>query len=222
MKRKTDKDDYGLQTEFERIVREHKAAIYTVCYMFSDDNATVADMFQEVLINIRNGLENFQGRSSAGTWIWGGSASTPAFHTRRSSGAGRMPFRWNWASTSMKRTRTRKDYLTNAVTLLLFGAPTDSFHKFRMLQRIDFAGDSMLECGRKLAAYKAYFMKGRKSRWPAAVLFAPNGFPGLYRADSRYPEEFQGNRQLHPPGGGDGRRTGQAQPSRKVSHQKIH
>ena len=41
-----------------------------------------------------------------------------------------------------------------------------------MLQRIDFAGDSMLECGRKLAAYKAYFMKGRKSRWPAAVLFA--------------------------------------------------
>ena len=83
-----------------------------------------------------------------------------------------MPFRWNWASTSMERTRTRKDYLTNAVTLLLFGAPADSFHKFRMLQRIDFAGDSMLECGRKLAAYKAYFMKGRKSRWPAAVLFA--------------------------------------------------
>ena len=41
-----------------------------------------------------------------------------------------------------------------------------------MLQRIDFAGDSMLECGRKLAAYKVYFMKGRKSRWPAAVLFA--------------------------------------------------
>ena len=44
MKRKTDKD-YGQQTEFERIVREHKATIYTVCYMFSDDNATVADMF---------------------------------------------------------------------------------------------------------------------------------------------------------------------------------
>ena len=76
MKRKTDKDDYGLQTEFERIVREHKAAIYTVCYMFSDDNATVADMFQEVLINIRNGLENFQGRSSAGTWIWRVSLNT--------------------------------------------------------------------------------------------------------------------------------------------------
>ena len=76
MKRKTDKDDYGLQTEFERIGREHKAAIYTVCYMFSDDNATVADMFQEVLINIRNGLENFQGRSSAGTWIWRVSLNT--------------------------------------------------------------------------------------------------------------------------------------------------
>ena len=95
----------------------------------------------------------------------------------------------------------KKDYLTNAVTLLLFGAPAtafilktscgfswwfcgalwvlmgilapaDSFHKFRMLQKIDFTGDSMLECGRKLAAYKTYFMKGRKNRWPAAVLFA--------------------------------------------------
>ena len=65
MKRKTDKD-YGLQTEFERIVREHKATIYTVCYMFSDDNATVADML----------LENFQGRSSAGTWIWRVSLNT--------------------------------------------------------------------------------------------------------------------------------------------------
>ena len=75
MKRKTDKD-YGLQTEFERIVREHKATIYTVCYMFSDDNTTVADMFQEVLINIWNGLENFQGRSSAGTWIWRVSLNT--------------------------------------------------------------------------------------------------------------------------------------------------
>ena len=64
------------QTEFERIVREHKATIYTVCYMFSDDNATVADMFQEVLINIWNGLENFQGRSSAGTWIWRVSLNT--------------------------------------------------------------------------------------------------------------------------------------------------
>ena len=147
----------------------------------------------------------------------------------------------------------KKDYLTNAVTLLLFGAPAtafilktscgfswwfcgalwvlmgilapaDSFHKFRMLQKIDFTGDSMLECGRKLAAYKTYFMKGRKNRWPAAVLFAlwaiaealfvvPEEarkdtliiLAGLYRADSRYPEEFQGNRQLHPPGGGDGR-----------------
>ena len=82
MKRKTDKD-YGLQTEFERIVREHKATIYTVCYMFSDDNATVADMFQEVLINIWNGLENFQGRSSAGTWIWRVSLNTCITYDRK-------------------------------------------------------------------------------------------------------------------------------------------
>ena len=103
--------------------------------------------------------------------------------------------------TVIKVSRLKKDYLTNAVSLLLVGAPctalilktscgfswwfcgalwvmmgilgpADSFHKFRMLRKIDFAGDSMLECGRKLAAYKSYFMEGRKKRWPVAVLLA--------------------------------------------------
>lgn len=69
MERNTEKD-CGLQTEFERIVREHKATIYTVCYMFSDDNATVSDMFQEILINIWNWLEGFRGESGTGTWVW--------------------------------------------------------------------------------------------------------------------------------------------------------
>ena len=87
-----------------------------------------------------------------------------------------------------------------------------------MLQRIDFAGDSMLECGRKLAAYKAYFMKGRKSRWPAAVLFA---LWAIAEALFVVPEEARKD-TLIILAGGDGRRTGQAQPSRKVSHQKIH
>ena len=31
------------------MVRENRSAIYTVCYMFSNDQDEVADLFQEVL-----------------------------------------------------------------------------------------------------------------------------------------------------------------------------
>ncbi len=56
--------------EFTKVVQEHKGTIYTVCYMFSKDSDEVADLFQEILINIWNGFEKFRGDSSIRTWIW--------------------------------------------------------------------------------------------------------------------------------------------------------
>ncbi len=58
------------EKEFEKIVREHRATIYTVCYMFSQDNDDVADLFQEILINLWRGSGTFRGESSISTWIW--------------------------------------------------------------------------------------------------------------------------------------------------------
>lgn len=58
------------EKEFEQIVREHKSTIYTVCYMFSKDTDEVADLFQEALVNIWNGLRKFDGRSEMKTWIY--------------------------------------------------------------------------------------------------------------------------------------------------------
>ncbi len=58
------------EKEFEQLVREHKSTIYTVCYMFSNDSDEVNDLFQEVLINVWNGLPDFKGQSSLKTWIW--------------------------------------------------------------------------------------------------------------------------------------------------------
>ena len=52
------------------IVRCNRSTIYTVCYMFSKDNDEVADMFQEVLIRLWNGMESFDGRSNIKTWIY--------------------------------------------------------------------------------------------------------------------------------------------------------
>lgn len=59
-----------IEQEFTKVVREHKSTIYTVCYMFSKDEDEVADLFQEILINVWKGFEKFRGESSVRTWIW--------------------------------------------------------------------------------------------------------------------------------------------------------
>ncbi len=58
------------ELQFEKVVKENKATIYSVCYMFSKDNDEVADLFQEVLINLWIGFDQFKGQSSARTWIY--------------------------------------------------------------------------------------------------------------------------------------------------------
>ena len=66
----------SLEIDFARIVREHKGAIYTVCYMFSKDEEEVADLFQDILVNLWNGFAKFRGDSSVRTWIYRVSLNT--------------------------------------------------------------------------------------------------------------------------------------------------
>lgn len=58
------------EKEFEKVVREHKSTIYTVCYMFSKDHDEVQDYFQNSLINLWLGFDSFRGMSKLETWIW--------------------------------------------------------------------------------------------------------------------------------------------------------
>ena len=58
------------EKQFSQIVAEHKRSIYTVCYLFSKDGYEIDDLFQEILINIYNGLEHFNHKSELSTWIW--------------------------------------------------------------------------------------------------------------------------------------------------------
>ena len=74
-----------MELEFAQIVREHKGTIYTVCYMFSKDSDEVADLFQEILINIWKGFEKFKGESSVRTWIWRISLNTCISFERKKS-----------------------------------------------------------------------------------------------------------------------------------------
>ena len=58
------------ELKFSKLINEHKSTIYSVCYMFSDDSDEVSDLFQEVLINVWNGLDSFSGKSDIKTWLW--------------------------------------------------------------------------------------------------------------------------------------------------------
>ena len=60
----------ALERQFAQTVAEHKSTIYTVCYMFSKDADEVDDLFQEVLVNLWKGFENFEHRSDIKTWIY--------------------------------------------------------------------------------------------------------------------------------------------------------
>ena len=66
----------NLENDFARIVREHKGTIYTVCYMFSKDEDEVADLFQDILVNLWKGFEGFRGDSSVRTWVYRVSLNT--------------------------------------------------------------------------------------------------------------------------------------------------
>lgn len=67
---KTIKEMKANEEEFSRIVRENKSTIYTVCYMFSNDEDEVNDLFQDTLLNLWKGFSNFRGDSKASTWIY--------------------------------------------------------------------------------------------------------------------------------------------------------
>lgn len=78
------------EKEFERLVTEHRATIYTVCYMFSKDADEVADLFREVPVNLWRGMGGFEGRSDVRTWIYRVSLKkTPACATTASGPAPR-------------------------------------------------------------------------------------------------------------------------------------
>lgn len=70
------KEMNNLENDFARVVREQKGTIYTVCYMFSKDEDEVADLFQDILINLWKGFEGFRGDSSVRTWVYRVSLNT--------------------------------------------------------------------------------------------------------------------------------------------------
>lgn len=79
----------SLENEFAQIVRENRSTIYTVCYMFSHDADEVADLFQDILVNLWRGFEGFRHESDVKTWIYRAALNTciSAERKKRSRGS---------------------------------------------------------------------------------------------------------------------------------------
>ncbi len=58
-----------LEKEFENVVRQYKANLYMICYMYAKDSDEANDFFQETLIRLWQGFSQFRGESNIITWL---------------------------------------------------------------------------------------------------------------------------------------------------------
>lgn len=58
------------EIQFEELVKQYKRTIYSVCYIFSRDNEEVNDMFQEIIVRLWLGFDQFKKQSSVNTWVY--------------------------------------------------------------------------------------------------------------------------------------------------------
>ena len=104
----------SLELDFARIVKEHKGTIYTVCYMFSKDEDEVADLFQEILVNLWKGFSGFRGESSTRTWIYRVSLNT--------------------CISAERKKKRREETVPLEMSINLFDESAEDLKQIRMLQ----------------------------------------------------------------------------------------
>lgn len=55
---------------FLDLVDRYKGVIVKVCYMYATRTSHFDDLYQEVLVNLWQGMDRFRGQSSPSTWIY--------------------------------------------------------------------------------------------------------------------------------------------------------
>lgn len=58
-----------LEKEFENVIKQYKANLYMICYMYAKDKDEANDFFQETLIRLWQGFSQFRGESNINTWL---------------------------------------------------------------------------------------------------------------------------------------------------------
>ncbi len=58
------------EKDFLAVTNQYKEVIAKVCYLYSSAWASFDDLYQEVLINLWQGLDSFKGEAKISTWIY--------------------------------------------------------------------------------------------------------------------------------------------------------
>ncbi len=70
MESATTLNDTQIEKEFVATIREYERVIYKVCYMYTTPNATLNDLYQEVVLNIWRAYPKFRKECKVSTWIY--------------------------------------------------------------------------------------------------------------------------------------------------------
>ena len=58
------------ETHFLSLIETNRQLIYKVCYMYATDGEHFKDLYQEVLVNLWQGIDRFRGEAQLSTWIY--------------------------------------------------------------------------------------------------------------------------------------------------------
>ncbi len=59
-----------VEKEFLAIIQTYERVIYKVCYLYTTPNATLNDLYQEVVLNIWKAYPKFRNECKVSTWIY--------------------------------------------------------------------------------------------------------------------------------------------------------
>lgn len=114
--------------EFEKIIREHEREIYSICFMYAQNEEDAKDLLQETMVNLWNGLKRFRGESAVRTWVTRITINTCITFKRKKRlhtvGESFIPHEINASAESEARIKLlharlqKLDYLERAIVLL--------------------------------------------------------------------------------------------------------
>lgn len=71
------------EKEFVELIRRYERVIYKVCYLYTTPDATLNDLYQEVLINLWRAYPQFRHECKVSTWIYRISLNTCISYLRK-------------------------------------------------------------------------------------------------------------------------------------------
>lgn len=74
-----------LEKEFTQMILDNRHIIFKVCYVYTSDEYTIEELYQESMLNLWRAYPRFRGESKPSTWIYRVAMNTCISYMRRSS-----------------------------------------------------------------------------------------------------------------------------------------